>query len=493
MSKSTSRKRQRPRIVLPLWALALLGVLILLFLLVSSIWLFRTVQGMAANGEAADPQFSVGELPETGEGAEGLGEAGEARPPVVTAVAPAEGNGPFISADALQPWSGLDRVNILLLGIDLRCEEEGPTHTDSMMVVTIDPVGLSAAALSLPRDLWIEIPGFGMDRINQAHFKGQIYDYPGGGPGLAMETVEATLGIPVAYYVSVNFKGFVEFIDLIGGITLDVPERIDDPNYPDNCYGYDPFFISAGEHELDGETALKYARTRASLGGDVDRAGRQQQVLLAARDKLLRLNMAPRLLARAPELWQSFQDNVETNMSLDEAIQLARLAQDIPRESIKLAVLDYDYVYNETTPDGQQVLVPNRESMRGLRDKFFAPPAIPTPIIENLPQQMREEAARIMIHNGTSVFGLAGDTSDYLSSYGFNVVAVGNADTSTYPTTQIVDFGSHPGTVNYLIEIMDIPPLNVSYSSQPVQGNDILVILGDDWRPPEDSQQGLSP
>ncbi len=480
MSKLSQKRPSSPRIRLPLWGLAILILLLGLFVVGSSIWLFKTVQGMAAQWDVSQPNVELNGV----EGAEGAAGEDPLSDPLVTSLTPEAGDQPLLSPDAFQRWSGQERVNILLLGIDLRCEEDGPTHTDSMMVLTIDPVGLSAAALSLPRDLWVEIPQFGVDRINQAYFKGEAFDYPGGGAALAMETVEATLGVPMDYYAAVNFRAFVDFVDLIGGITVDVPEAIDDPSYPDRCYGYDPFSISAGEHQFDGETALKYARTRATVGGDVDRAGRQQQVLMAARDKVLRVDMVPRLLMRAPQLWQSFQSNIETNMTLDEAIQLALLAQEIPRDSIRLEVINYSYVYNETTPDGQQVLVPNRDQIRALRDELFAPPAIPTPVIENLPQMMRQEEARVVIHNGTAVFGLAGDTQDYLQQFDVDVVDIGNADSATYNRTQIIDFGSHPNTTRYIAQLMDVPPLNISYSSESTDGYDVLVILGDDWRVP---------
>jgi LCP family protein required for cell wall assembly len=479
MKSNPSKRRQGPKIRLPLWAVGLLGLGLLVAIILSAVWLFNLVQGMSSSLDAAAPEFQAGDV-EEGDG----GGRWNLDDPLVTPAASSSGNGAGFSPQSLQPWSGKERVTVLLLGMDLRCDEEGPTHTDSMMVVTVDPVGLSAAALSLPRDLWVEIPGHGVDRINQAYFIGEAFDYPGGGPALAVETVEATLGVPVDYHAAVNFEAFTEFIDLIGGITVDVPEDIEDPAYPDSCYGYDPFYISSGEHELDGEQALKYARTRATAGGDVDRAARQQQVVLGVRDQILRLDMAPRLLVQAPQLWQSFQNNVQTNISLEEALQLALLAQDIPRESIRTEVIDFDYVYNETTPDGQQVLVPDRESIRTLRDQLFAPPAIPTPSIENLPQMMRQEEARVVVHNGTSVFGLAGDTQEYLRQNGLQVVDVGNADASTYSTTQILDFGSHPNTTRYLAQLMDVPPLNVSYSNQTAPDYDVLVILGNDWRVP---------
>lgn len=476
--KSNPPRRAPARVRLPLWAVILIGLGIIILIVGSSVWLFRTVQGTVSSLEIINPEFAnassgndpTEELPAPSSNVESIQDDNESEP--------------LLSSNAFQRWDGKNRVSILMMGIDQRCDEEGPAHTDTMMVLTIDPVGLSAAILSLPRDLWVEIPNFGVDRINQANYYGEVYEYPGGGQALAVQTVEALLGVPIDYYVAVNFDAFVEVVDLIGGIDLDVPEAIDDPDYPDRCYGYDPFSIEAGEQHLDGEAALKYARTRATFGGDVDRAGRQQAVILAVRQKIFDLNSIPQLIAQAPQLWQTSQENVRTNMTLDEAIQLALLVQDIPRESIRTAVLDFNYVYNETTPDGRQVLVPVRENIRQLRDQLFAPPAIPTPVIENLPALMAAENARVAVYNGTAEFGLAGSTQEYLESFGINVTEVGNADASTYLTSQVITYGSYPNTSRYLMQLMHVPPLNVSSGTNPNGDYDILIIIGNDWRVP---------
>jgi LCP family protein required for cell wall assembly len=476
--KSNSSRRNPARVRLPLWAILLLGLGIIILLIGSSVWLYQTVQATVSSLEVINPDFAN---PSSNNSAQ------ELPPPNSSDVDPIQGNNepaPILSSDAFHRWEGKNRVSILLMGIDQRCEEDGPTHTDSMMVLTIDPVGLSAAVLSLPRDLWVEIPDFGVDRINQANYLGEIYEYPGGGQALAVQTVETLLGVPINYYVAVNFDAFVEVVDLVGGIDIDVPEAIDDPDYPDRCYGYDPFSIEAGKQHLEGEAALKYARTRATFGGDVDRAGRQQAVMLAVREQVFNLNSLPQLIAQAPQLWQTSQENVRTNMTLNEAIQLALLAQDIPRESIRTAVLDYNYVYNETTPDGRQVLVPVRENIRQLRDQLFAPPAIPTPVIENLPALMAAEQARIAVLNGTAEFGLAGSTQEYLQSFGINVTEIGNADASTYLTSQIITYGSYPNTSRYLTQLMHVPPLNISSGTNPDGDYDILIIIGNNWRVP---------
>jgi LCP family protein required for cell wall assembly len=475
--RSNYTRRSPARIRLPLWALGLLIVIFVTIFIGSSVWLFSSIREKVATLEVISPDFS-GSITIQRNADEVVPVNGE--PSITVAEEPL----PILTTDALQPWSGTERVSILLLGIDQRCDEEGPTHTDSMMVVTIDPVGLSAGVLSLPRDLWVEIPNFDNDRVNQAYYLGEVYEYPGGGQVLAVEAVETILGIPIDYYAAVNFNAFVEVVDLIGGIDVTVPETIDDPAYPDQCYGHDPFYIEAGEHHFTGEQALKYARTRATFGGDVDRANRQQAVILAARDQILKLDELPQLLGQAPELWQTSQDNIRTNLTLDEAIQLALLVQEIPRDNIYRAVIDYSYVYNETTPDGREVLVPIRTDIRQLRDQLFAPPAVSTPVVENLPALMAEENARVAVYNGTSVFGLAAATQEYLQNFDINITEIGNADASTYLTSQIITYGSFPNTTRYLTQLMHIPPLNVSNSSNPNSNFDILIIIGDDWRIP---------
>ena len=438
--------------------------------------LFQTVQQIAAEFDMVDPDFVVSEPAVDN----GIAPDSSAPPPAPTNVA-----APLIARDALEPWSGIERVNVLLLGIDQRCDEVGPTRTDSMIVVTVDPVGKSAAALSLPRDLWVEIPGFGVDRISQAHYIGDIREYPGGGIGLAVDTVEATLGITLDFYAAINFDAFVDFIDLIGGITIDVAETIDDPDYPDRCYGIDPFYLEPGIINMNGPMALKYARTRSTLGGDVDRARRQQQVGLAIRDQVLTADRLPQLLTRAPQIWQTFQSNVRTNMTPTEAIQLALLAQDIPRDQIRTAVIDFNYVYLDTTPDGDDVLVPLRDNIRALRDELFAPPAVPTPSVDNLQALVSTEDARVAIINGTPVFGLAGRTETFLNRKGINVTEIGNADAATYPSTRIIDYGSHENTTLYLSQLMGVPPLNINNGTAPDGDYDVLIILGNDWDVPD--------
>ncbi len=160
-----------------------------------------------------------------------------------------------------------------------------------MIVISIDPVNKSLSMLSIPRDLSVQIPDYNENnRINAAHLLGDARDYPGGGPALAKKTVQYTLGIPIQYYVRVNFEGFQKLVDLVGGITINVEAPIHDEKFPDANYGFMTVDIPAGVQKMDGVTALQYARVRHG-SSDFHRARRQQQVLLAIKDKALSLDI----------------------------------------------------------------------------------------------------------------------------------------------------------------------------------------------------------
>jgi LCP family protein required for cell wall assembly len=192
----------------------------------------------------------------------------------------------------------------------------------------------------------------------------------GYGPNLAMQTVQNNLGIRIHAYIAVDFNAFITLIDVLGGIDVDVRHDIIDYDYPDMNYGYDPLIIRAGRQHFDGETALKFARTRHG-DNDFERARRQQQVLFAIRDRVLDADAIPQLIAQAPSLWTSFNRNVYTELSLERLIQLGLALKDIPVENIRTGVIDGNYIMPYTTPQGGAVLVPRREAMGGLMAQIF--------------------------------------------------------------------------------------------------------------------------
>ncbi len=369
-----------------------------------------------------------------------------------------------------------ERVNILFLGIDRRDNDPGPWRTDTMILFSLDPVSKTVSMLSMPRDLWVTLPGYNLnERINAAYVYGEKYGYPGGGPEYAKRTVQYNLGIPVHYYVCIDFEGFIKIIDAIGGIDIDVPREIIDYNYPTPDYGTMRLYIPAGRQHMDGDLALKYARTRHD-SSDIDRARRQQQVIRAVRDKVLSLNFP---LARIPEQLRILGDSVQTDMGIEELIAIGQAAREVPEDGIKSGVIDETMVISWKTPEGWDVLVPRPDRIRALVGELF--PA-PTPTVTLGPlgdrEKLAQEAARIEIQNGTQTPGLASKTATELRAGGYNVVRYGNADRPDYPETVIIVYADKRYTLASLKAHFKLADTHVLRQEGIKADIDIRVILG---------------
>ncbi len=297
--------------------------------------------------------------------------------PVAVVTGPTETPAPTATIGVdIQPWDGNQRFTILLMGLDKRPNESSSSsRTDSMMLFSIDPATKSVGILSIPRDLYVDIPpntvvgsSYGLQRVNSAYVIGELVK-PDYGPQLAMQTVQYNLGMRVNDYIVFEFNTVIDAVNAVGGIDIDVPYAINDPQYPNMYYGYDPLYIPAGHIHMDGALALKYARTRHQTN-DFDRAKRQQQVILALRDKILNLNMAPSLIQKAPTLWDQFSKTTHSGLTFDQLLRLAVYLKDVPKENIHQGVIDYNYV----TPvkwNGMDVLVPERATIGPLLKQIF--------------------------------------------------------------------------------------------------------------------------
>jgi polyisoprenyl-teichoic acid--peptidoglycan teichoic acid transferase len=412
---------------------------------------------------------------------------GTAAPTKVGAKAP-----PTLTAAPIIPkrWTGTERVTVLLTGIDFRegatCEDQGKaSRTDSIMVATLDPVGMTAAVLSIPRDLWVEIPGYENDTINTANFRGDAYNYPGGGPALAVKTVEYNFGIKVDYYVRMDFTAFEKIIDTLGGIDINNPEAIDDPEYPDSACGFEPFTLSAGPHHLNGHNALRYARTRHN-STDIARGERQQQVVLAVLKRVKDPTVLPALLSQGPGLYQTLNDNVKTNLTLDQIVSLGLLAKDIPLEKVRREGITYEYVQEYQTDTGRQVLLPWKDKIRELVNSLFANTALQprATMSADDPVKRAAEAAKVEVLNGAGVQGLAQTTADWLKPQGVDVVSVGTADRIDYANTVIMDYTGKTYTARWLARLFNVGEANILSGSDPNSSADVTVILGQDWTAP---------
>jgi LCP family protein required for cell wall assembly len=379
---------------------------------------------------------------------------------------------------ALTPWDGTGRVTVLVMGLDYRdwSAGDGPSRTDTMMLLTMNPLDNTAGMLSVPRDLWVSIPGFENGRINTAYFLGESYQTPGGGPGLAVKTVEQLLGVSINYYAQVDFSAFIRFIDELGGVKIDVPGRI----RIDPIVG-NPKYLDPGRQTLPGELALGYARARNTEGGDLDRALRQQQVIFGIRDRLLKPESLTDLIAKAPSLYAEIASGVQTNMTLDEVVKLAVLAQKVQDADIARGAISASEVLFAQSPDEQSILVPLPEKIRELRDNvFLGSTGTLGPLLPGTPQErMTAEGAKITLLNSSQAEGLASQTGAYLQDLGANIVEVSNGELTN--NTRIVDYTGNPHTVKYLSEIFGLLPGNYELNYDPISPVDVVVFLGVDW------------
>ncbi len=401
------------------------------------------------------------------------------------------------NAPAAASWDGKSRINILLLGLDYSDEraitEGAASRSDTMILVTIDPVSKSLGALSIRRDLWVNIPGHDYGKINSAHYFGQIDNIPGvGGPGLAMQTVEEFLGVPIDFYARVDFNTFVKLVDEVGGISINLQE----PMLMDPYHTGMPFWQPAGLATMPGAYALEYARHRDDAsGGDVGRGSRQMEVIKAFFNRIMNWNLMPKLIARAPALYAEVSAGVQTNMTLGQAIQLGLLIAQIPEDNFKTYNIDFNYCSPETawTANGETyILRPFMDKIRILRDEIFvnsttaaAPLALATESSQTTSGDpvalATAENARIEVLNGSSAGGLADSTATYLKNQGLNVIATGNSSEG-YTYTTIVLHSATPYTLSYLASLMGNIPSNRIYNRYEPNGNvDITVYLGSDW------------
>jgi len=261
------------------------------------------------------------------------------------------------------------RINILLIGLDQRWEvAHRAFRTDTMMIASLHSETGEAMLLSIPRDLYVEVPGHGRQRINIAHVLGETQDYPGGGPALLMDTIQQDFGIPLHGYVMINFQGFREVVDLLGGVDIYVDKEVWDNSYPDDRGGEITVHIPAGQQHMDSETLLIYCRSRHG-SDDFDRMARQQKALVALAKKALSLQM----LRRLPELLQAMSDTFDTDLSMTTIVRLAEMASQVDPENMQSVVIDRNYLDPSQRQAGDEpsLLYPDWDKIHTLVEEVF--------------------------------------------------------------------------------------------------------------------------
>ncbi len=373
---------------------------------------------------------------------------------------------------------GDDLMNVLLMGNDGELSADGFLRTDTMIVVSINRTAGTVAMLSLPRDLYVYVPGWTMQRLNLAYIYGEKAGWPGGGFGLMRQTLFYNFGINIHYYAMVNLTGFKSVVDAVGGIDVAVDCAIEDlplvdtdvprAAYKANDAGY--YVLPVGYYSMTGAEALWYARSRHS-SDDFDRGRRQQQVLRAvwrkAKDTGLLNNIIP--------LWNQSSQIVQTNMTLEDVLGLVPMALSIDPSQVQ----DYRLVrtYDTTPwqpPDGSYVQIPNSDPLRQLLQNFYTPPTA---------NQLVGEKETINVLNGTANANWDKVASNHLIESGFNALADGAADNTNYADTILIDHtGRSKGSIlPQLTAALNVKPENVRVEPDPNRQYDFEVILGSNY------------
>lgn len=374
------------------------------------------------------------------------------------------------------------RLTVLVMGVDNR-PDEPVARTDSIIVLTLNPKTGAAGMLSIPRDVLVDVPALNDTiKINSAHVYGEIYKFPGGGPELLRQTAAQLIGYPIDYYVRINFDGFRQIIDLVGGIDIDVAKDIKDDLYPDENYGYDPLFIPAGRHHMDGALALKYARTR-HVDSDYGRAARQQQVIMALKDKLTQPGQLAGLLPRLPGLAVALANSIQTDMPIDKAIALARTMDQVDLKNPTRIVLDNTMGTDGMDPQWGYVLRPDMNKLRAATAAVFADLPSGVSAAETTRKAVKEEGARLVVLNGTPEAGLGASIAEALVAAGYTVVNLGNADRGDYAQTRLIVHGDGKTTSREdLVRRFNLSPDRIR-SEPPSETVDLILVLGADQIP----------
>ncbi len=400
-----------------------------------------------------------------------------------------------------------DRVNILLLGMG-GLGHDGPYLTDTIIIASIKPSTNQIALISIPRDLGVEIPGYGYQKINHANAYGEN-DKPGWGGAIATEVIEKTFDINIQYYARIDFKAFKEIIDEVGGVTVNIERSFSDTEFPAANDEYKSVSFKKGIQEMNGTNALNFARSRHGNNGegsDFARSVRQQKILLALKEKLL---SAGTLLnpIKINAVIKSLDKHLTTNMEFSDIIALAKLAKELDTNNITRLTVDSSengFLKNGYTAGGAFILSPvtgNFDSIKKeIKDIFvekieldegeiqITQKIIQKEIIkDDTPQQAPPAPYEptIEILNGTWQAGLAARTKNTLIEKRLNITNIGN--TTERPIEKggiyVISEKITNDVPNIIKETLNIPIKKTPPSNYTLRSDtDILIILGEDFQ-----------
>lgn len=366
-----------------------------------------------------------------------------------------------------------ETVTYLMLGSDIRSGTS--FRTDSMIIVALRPRIGQISLISIPRDLWVYIPNWGMQRINTAYLHGELTRYPGGGPGLIKDTILYNLGIRIDHTALVDFNGFKRILDTLGGIEVPVACQftdwhLNDPNADQqNENNWSLYTIGPGVIFMDGDMALWYARSRKK-SSDFDRGRRQQEVLRALFSKFVRAES----LLKIPQLYDDLNSSITTDLSLSSIMELAPFALSLNNADIRGYYIRPPLVQSWITSQGAYVLSPSELALQAMLREAMSPSQ----------KKVEIDPITIEIRNGTTNPGWDVLASERLNYAGYQTSLAGSDETN-YGTSQLIDFTEtqDPNNLASLLAVLALP--NTVTISHPQSGApaDYLLIIGSDYKP----------
>ncbi|MDF1498023.1 MAG: LCP family protein [Patescibacteria group bacterium] len=375
-----------------------------------------------------------------------------------------------------------NRINILLMG------KGGDGHnggdlTDTIIIASIKPQENEAALISIPRDLYVNIPGTNINtKINAVKPFGDKSKEKNGTELIKKLTSEIS-GLDIHYFVELDFNGFIKVIDEIGGIDVYLENDINDLTYPNFNKGYDPFYISKGWQHLDGTTALKVARSRHSKMGDFDRIKRQQIIIKATKQKIFK-NYSKYDIVGFKNILDSLSENLKTDIQLKELPRFYKISKEIKNHKITAETIDTRKYLNRTYVGMGYTLQARDEEyeeIKNLTENIFN---------FEIPQErkdlIKKEGANIEIRNGTGTLDLANKVAFDLEEFGYRIIKSTNIGPPSFSGAQIYNYSGDlkPNTLDFLKEKFNAVIIETSNTEdeqmfiRPNTKADFVIVLG---------------
>jgi len=360
--------------------------------------------------------------------------------------------------DSLTEREPKQPYTVLLLGTDHRSGETA-ARADTIILSRVDPEEGRVWMLSIPRDTRVEIPGYGVDKINAAHFYG--------GPKLMAETVTALTGVPINHYAEIDFEGFAAMVDALNGVWVDVDVEINDVKAASGVENGEPH-IEPGYQRLNGAQALTYVRSRDFPDADFTRMRHQQTFFKALADQAMQLDG----VIKIPSMVKEVAGYLTTDMTVARLVESAMDLADVGGDRVETATLvgEWRSPYVRLDEEEKERLVSAMMAGRSF-DETVTPDAA----------EIERSSISITVRNGAGIEGCAGATSELLGGLGYTISEVGNANQFVYDETLVVYAADHAAAVQVA---NDLPKGKVVESrGMYLFSTDILVVVGKDWQP----------